>query len=215
MRHTDLQPVASSDAALLDLLRRAEGLGIGQLARAMGVTATAVRQRLNRLMRDGLIERTVDRAGDDGIAGRGRPGHVYRLTDRGRRRAGDNFGDLAVAMWKEIRAIKDADVRRGLLERLASNMAEAYGAHVSGESAENRMESVSKLLSDRGVPFSVEKTAELPVLVAEACPYPGLPEQDRSLCAMERMLFSKLVAHDVRLTGCRLDGASCCTFEMS
>ena len=118
-------------------------------------------------------------------------------------------------MWKEIRAVKDPDVRRGLLERLARTMAEMYGPQVSGATTEERMQSVSELLRGRGVPFSVKKTDKLPVLVAEACPYPGLPEHDRSLCAMERMLFSKLVAQDVRLTSCRLDGMSCCTFEMS
>lgn len=214
MREIELKHVATSDTAMLDLLRRAGELGIGQLAEAMDVTATAIRQRVNRLMRQGLVERTLQRQ-EEGLAGRGRPSHCYRLTDRGRRQAGDNFADLAMAMWKEIRAIKDPEVRRGLLDRLAATMADAYRPQVSGATAEDRMESVSKLLSERGVPFSVDKTSELPVLVAEVCPYPGLPEHDRSLCAMERLLFSKLVAQDVRLTGCRLDGASCCTFEMS
>ena len=215
MQPIELQNVENSDTTMLDLLRKADALGIGQLASAMGVTATAIRQRLNRLMRQGLIERSLTRADEESPAGRGRPSYCYRLTDRGRRHAGDNFGDLAVVMWKEIRAVKDPEVRRGLLERLAKAMAEMYGPQVTGETAEERMRSVSQLLRGRGVPFSVQHTGGLPVLVAEACPYPGLPEQDRSLCAMERMLFSKLVAQDVRLTDCRLDGASCCTFEMS
>jgi predicted ArsR family transcriptional regulator len=200
---------------MLDLMRRNAELGIGQLASGLGITATAVRQRLNRLMRHGLVERFSARQEEDGHGLRGRPSHRYRLTETGRRQAGDNFGDLAVALWKEIRAIKDPEVRRGLLERLAATLADSYEPQVAGESAEDRMHSVSRLLSERGVPFSVDKVAGLPVLVAEVCPYPGLPEHDRSLCAMERMLFSKLVAQDVRLTGCRLDGANCCTFEMS
>jgi len=210
----NLHNAESSDSVMLDMLRRNSALGIGQLAEGMGVTATAIRQRLNRLMRQGLIERTAGR-GDDMPAGRGRPSFRYRLTDRGLRLAGDNFGDLAVAMWKEIRAVKDPEVRRGLLERISTAMANMYAPQVSGESVEERMNSVSHLLKGRGVPFSVARSGALPVLVAEACPYPGLPEQDRSLCAMERMLFSKLISQDVRLTGCRLDGASCCTFEMS
>lgn len=214
MQDIDVQHIESSDSAMLGLLGRGGELRIGQLASGMGVTATAVRQRLTRLMRQGFIERTATRA-EETPAGRGRPSFRYRLTERGKRLAGDNFGDLAAAMWKEIRAVKDAEIRRGLLERLATTMAAMYEPHVSGGSAAERMESVSQLLKGRGVPFSVERSGALPVLVAEACPYPGLPEHDRSLCAMERLLFAKLVAHDVRLTGCRLDGANCCTFEMS
>jgi hypothetical protein len=30
---------------------------------------------------------------------------------------------------------------------------------------------------------------------------------------MERMLFSELVGDNLKLTNCRLDGGSCCTFE--
>jgi hypothetical protein len=35
----------------------------------------------------------------------------FRLTEKGRRRAGANFADLAIALWQEIREIKDPEVR--------------------------------------------------------------------------------------------------------
>ena len=47
----------SSDAVLIDLLRKEEHLAVAELASRLRVTATAVRQRLDRLMKDGLIER--------------------------------------------------------------------------------------------------------------------------------------------------------------
>ncbi|MCE9545229.1 MAG: MarR family transcriptional regulator [Planctomycetia bacterium] len=212
---TSPNSIESSDAAVLDLMRRnSDGLGVTELAVAMGVTATAVRQRLNRLIGQGLLEKAVVR-GAEGRGGRGRPSHRYRLTALGRRAGGTNFGDLAIAMWKEIRAVKDPEVRRGLLGRLSDAMADMYGGQAAGTTPGERMHSVAAMFQERKVPFSVDSSGKLPVLVAEACPYPGLPEQDHSLCAMERLLFSKLVDHDVRLTACRLDGANCCTFEMA
>ena len=76
------------------------------------------------------------------------------------------------------------------------------------------MESVRQLLADRKVPFTVETSGQLPVLTALACPYPDLAEQDRGICAVEKMLFSELLSTPVRLTECRLDGAStCCRFQ--
>ena len=69
----------------------------------MGVTATAVRQRLQRLMAEGLIERHTERKG------RGRPNHRYSLTEKGERSAGTNFSDLAVVLWEEIKAVDDPD----------------------------------------------------------------------------------------------------------
>jgi predicted ArsR family transcriptional regulator len=197
----------SSDIGILDLLRRISPLGVAQLAKATGVTPTAVRQRLVRLMANGLVGRQVVRTG------RGRPSHRYVLTEKGRRQTGANFVDLTLALWQEIRAIEDPQVRRGLLERIARRMAAMYGRQVSGNTTAERMECVSRIFAERDVPFTVEESGPLPVLTALACPYPELAEQDRSVCAMERMVFSELVGSRLRLADCRLDGDACCRFE--
>jgi predicted ArsR family transcriptional regulator len=198
----------SSDVAMLDLLRKSGGMSIVDMARAMNVTATAVRQRLARLMSQGLIEREVTRAA------RGRPSHRYLLTEKGRRQSGANFIDLALALWQEIRAIKDEDVRKGLLQRVAGHLADAYRPQVTGSTVGERMENVKELFAERKVPFEVDRSGDLPVLTALACPYPELAEQDRGICAVESMLFRELLGGSVRLTDCRLDGAStCCRFE--
>jgi predicted ArsR family transcriptional regulator len=196
----------SSDIGILDLLRKAGPLSVVQLSNAMRVTATAVRQRLSRLMAQGLIDRELARAG------RGRPSHRYLLTEKGRRQTGANFADLALALWSEVHSIKDPEVRRGLLQRIAKSMAKMYGHEVTGATTAERMTALSRVFNDRDVPFEVEGTAALPVLTAVACPYPELAEQDRSVCAMERMMFSELLGDRVRLTDWRLDGASCCRF---
>ncbi len=197
-----------SDAGLMDLLRESGSRGVAELATAMNVTATAIRQRLVRLMADGLIEREVTKIP------RGRPSHRYRLTEKGIRQSGSNFADLAIAMWQEIRQIKDPEVRAGLLRRIAQTMAGAYSGKVSGESTRERMEAVQQLLAERKVPFAVDTSGKLPVLTALACPYPDLAEQDRGICAVEKILFTELLGTPVRLTECRLDGASnCCRFQ--
>ena len=51
----------TSDRGLLELLRRQGQLGIGELTAAMHVTATAVRQRLVRLMAGGLVQRETNK----------------------------------------------------------------------------------------------------------------------------------------------------------
>ena len=197
-----------SDSTVLDLLRRQGSLGIAELAEATGVTATAVRQRLNRLMGRGYVGRQVLRTG------RGRPSHRYSLTEEGRRAAGNNYADLALALWNEVRAIEDPEVRRGLISRLAGTLAAAYGEQVRGATVESRLQSLASLFAARDIPLRVEKSeTALPVLTADACPYPELAETDHTICAMERLLFSQVVGHPLQLTSCRLDGASCCTFQ--
>lgn len=198
-----------TDRTVLDLLCRVESVTVGDLAREMGVTATAVRQRLNRLMGQRMIERSTVGSG------RGRPSHQYRLTEKGRRSTGQNFTDLALALWKEIRDIPDAAVRKGLLGRIACTLAETYAPQMQGMTPAARMLEIKRLFAEKNIPFSVDESQSLPILTAHACPYPDLAEKDREICTMEKKLFSNLLMEDVKLTACRLDGANCCTFEMN
>lgn len=200
----------TSDADLMDLLRSNGPLGVTEMAKAVEVTPTAIRQRLTRLMAQGLIEREAVRAG------RGRPKHRYQLTHKGLRLSGTNFTDLALALWREIGAISDLDERRVLLERVVRALANGYAREIQGKTTAERMRSLSTLLSERRVPFSVENstnTQDIPMLVAHACPYPELAEEDRQICDLEKTLFSELLGRDIELTQCRLDGGSCCQFQ--
>jgi len=200
-----------SDKGLVDYLRRAGASTISELVDFAGVTATAVRQRINRLMEQGLVVRQAE------SAGRGRPTHRYSLTAAGVQSGGNNYSDLVSVLWSEIRAIDDPDVRHGLLKRIVSRLAERYREQMSGTSLEERMESLVGLMQQRDVPFEITASADgqLPVLTALACPYPDLVELDRSICSMEKMLFSEVLGEGVKLGSCRLDGESCCTFEAS
>lgn len=204
-----MQDYLSSDTALLDLLRKHPTLSVTQMALAMEVTATAVRQRLNRLMGQGHVQRTTLKSG------RGRPVHRYELTTNGRRLSGANFADLAVALWQEIRSIEDPEIRRGLLSRISKRLAALYADRVAGSTVEERMRSISALFADKRIPLEVDLSGELPVLKAHSCPYPGLAESDRGLCSMEKILLSELLGQNLKLEECRLDGGNCCTFQPS
>jgi len=199
--------IIASDVTILDLLRKRGAMSVPEMAELMEVTATAVRQRLTRLMAQGFIDRETVRAG------RGRPSHNYVLTDKGRRKSGANFADLSIALWQEIREIRDPEIRRGLVQRISRRLAEMYESEVHATTVAARMEQLAELFSKRRIPFEVTHEGGLPILTALACPYLDLAEQDRSICAMERMLFSELLGESVRLSKCRLDGDACCTFE--
>lgn len=197
----------SSDAELLDLLRSNGPMSVIEMAELFEVTPTAVRQRLSRLMAQELIEREAVRAG------RGRPKHRYQLTQKGLRLTGSNFTDLALALWREISAIEDMQIRRTLLERVVKALASGYAREMEGRTTTERMQALSRILGQRRVPFTVEREGTMPVLTAHACPYPELAESDRSICALEKILFSELLGQDLELSKCRLDGDSSCQFQ--
>ena len=199
----------SSDETLLNFMRREGPVTISALVAEMGVTATAVRQRLRRLMSQGLIERKTERKS------RGRPNHRYLLTEKGERSAGTNFADMAIVLWEEIKSVEDPAIRRGLLKRIADRFVAKYRDRVVGETLDERMGALAEVMRERDIPFAINKSSELPVLSALACPYPELAKMDRGVCTMEKLMLSEMLGESVRLSACRLDGATCCTFTPS
>ncbi len=198
----------STDADFLDLLRTTGPLSVAELADAMEVTPTAVRQRLTRLMGQEIIQREALRNG------RGRPKHRYWLTDKGMRMTGSNFTDLAMALWKEVRALEDLELRREMLRRIARALARGYANQIQGSSPAERLHSVAEILAQRRIPVTVDDSSPHPTLTTQVCPYPALAEQDNSICTLERMMFSELVGQDVKLTQCRLEGNAQCQFQV-
>ena len=198
----------TSDGQLLDLLRQHESASIAEIARATcghgHGRAAAVEPA------DGAGADRVARSPARAAVG---PAIATRSRKRAAGRRATNFSDLAVVLWDEIRKVKDEEVRRGLLERIAEAMARMYREQVVGTTLSERMESLKALFAKRRVPLEVDQRGELPVLTVKECPYPELAEKDRGICAVERMLFAKLVEQPMRLSQCRLDGHNCCQFE--
>ena len=197
---------------MIDALRVDESLGVGELSATLGVTATAVRQRLARLMRAGWVERRT-------LGGRrGRPAHVYSLTEAGQRLGGDNFRDLAMVLWQELRGVRDPEVRRGFIGRVGAGLAGLHRADVTGADPAARLRVVADIMRSRDIACTIEEAGNdggaAPVLTSYTCPYPDLAEQDRGICAAERVMIEELVGDAVRLAECRLDGGSCCRFTL-
>lgn len=204
--------VRSVDRDLLDALRSGEAVGIGELTERLGVTATAVRQRIERMLEGGLVER------EKVVAGRGRPTFTYRLTLRGHRRAGADPAELVGALWHEILAVEDAELRRAILDRVARRLGQRYrqqgGEQFESHSLEERMHSLTHVLAGHRITADVATTGQLPVLGFRACPHPDLASEAgrRAMCHLEEQMLSEALGSEVHLKSCRLDGAPCCQF---
>ena len=73
---TDRQPMCDKD--LLRLLADQRGRSVTEMTAHFRVTQTAIRQRLRRLMGEQLVTRKRD-----GERQRGRPKHLYCITNQG------------------------------------------------------------------------------------------------------------------------------------
>lgn len=197
------------DQAVLQLLQQQGRATIQDLCEAMSVTATAVRQRLNRLQDVGLIYRETIRTS------RGRPHHAYVLTDAGRQQLGDNYAELAILLWDELRQIEEPAIRHRVLSKVEEQLSRRYGAAVTGTTVEQRFEQLRNVLLEKGFRVEVAVHNGLPVLREQHCPYHKLAVGDADICAMEQRVFERVLGVSLTLTQSCRNGYGCCEFHLT
>ncbi|MAG92956.1 MAG: transcriptional regulator [Planctomycetaceae bacterium] len=196
-----------ADQQFLEDLHRLGAATVNGLCESIGVTATAVRQRLTRLQSQELVARESVKTD------RGRPHHIYRVTEKGLGQLGDNYRELAMILWREIKAIEDLPVLRSVLGGIRDAMTARLSTSVAGDSINDRFRELQSAMSDRGYSVEVDLEGELPILRETNCPYQELATLDPSICELEQQVFQQLLGTDVELTQCCLDGHTCCEFQ--
>jgi predicted ArsR family transcriptional regulator len=193
---------------ILKALLVGRGKSVKELASECGLTATGIRHHLSRLMAEGLVRRRGAKGG------RGRPRFIYFVPTEVQHRLGNNFADLAVAMWEELGACQDRAFATKLLRQAGDRLGRWYRELLPGTTAAVRAEGLAQLLRQRGVLGEVEHRPAVAVLRLMQCPYQRLAEGDRRVCGIERRMLTAALEANVRLTRCRLDGEPCCEYEV-
>ena len=144
----------SSDRELLDLIRRSGPVTVAEMAAHLGVTGTAIRNRLARLLGTGLVERTAEHQG------RGRPRHTYQASVVAQKRLGQNYADLAVVLWDEMMGTsRGPQAAGGSVRPRDRATGRDVSSQVSGQEWEGRLVQLTNLLHDRGVEAEVAQDA--------------------------------------------------------
>lgn len=196
------------DRVLRALLTRGDRT-VRDLVAECGITATAVRHHLQRLMARGLVARREERSG-----ARGRPRYVYYVPSDVRSELASNFADLAVALWEELDECEDRGFATRLLRQVGDRLGRVYARFVGRGTLGERVRRLAELLRRRGVVAEASETEQGPVLRLLACPYARLAEGDRKVCGIERRILTEALGARVLLQQCRLDGRDCCEFRV-
>src|SRR5580700_7422319 len=199
--------VEHSDRQFLERLHQLGGGTVQEICADLGVTATAVRQRLLRLQASNMVARELVRAG------RGRPHHVYRVTQAALCELGDNYAELAQILWRELRNIEEPSIRERLVSRVEDALVEQFGKVAARAPLSDRMSQLTSALRERGFQVEMDQSGPLPILRENSCPYYELASEDPAICELEQAVFRRVLGADVKLTQCCLDGHHCCEFQ--
>ena len=147
-----LETLPDTRRALLEDLKEHGEATADELARRLGVTASAVRQHLSAMQGDALVERREVRNGP------GRPRHVYRVGAAGEVLFPKAYNDLANEVLDHIAAEDPALVDR-VFERRRRRRTEAAKARVAGKAFDEQVAELTRILDEDGYLASWEPMA--------------------------------------------------------
>ncbi len=206
----DRFPPHSPAGRIVALLARHGSLTVSELAGELGVTATAVRQHVHRLLYEGWVERGRRHKGP------GRPADVLSLSDQGRRLFAGDLADFTRLLLDELTRAeghsKVQELMRRTLERLNADLAGRLG---SGGDTVERVRRLVELLAERGTVADTTTTDDGVRLNVYTCPFHGLAGPSLELCELERETLSRLTGQEARLSQCLASGHSRCEFQVA
>ncbi len=195
---------------VLNVLLRKGPQTVKELQEELGLSSTAVRLHLNRLMAQGYIEPREERRGV------GRPVKVYHLTEKARTAMGSHSESLALALLEEMLRLEGPEKVRVLLDRVSARLADDYGAAVRSPILYQRVQELARALEQRGILADVIRVGEDAIFIREyTCPYYDLAQDYRAICEMEESLLSQVLGMPVTLEACMMDGEHGCMFAVS
>ncbi|HTL50016.1 MAG TPA: winged helix-turn-helix transcriptional regulator [Steroidobacteraceae bacterium] len=199
----------SRNRLMRHLLRNKSGASIDDMAGAVGVTRTAVRQHLAALMRDGLVA-----AGQTRPTG-GRPEQLFVLSSRGREefpRRYSWFAQLLLEAMEKEHGTAGLRVRLGRIA--AAVVAQIRQSSPATGSRRERVESLATLMSELG--YDARTAADLggaPTIEADNCVFHELATRNPEICHFDLALLSGFSGSKVQLHECMARGGHVCRFQ--
>lgn len=199
-----LQGLGRTQQDLLSaLLYQPSGMSIDELAHALTITRTAVRQHLAALERDGLVARGQTRP-----TGR-RPEQLHQLTDRGKELFPRQYHLLASLVIGEVATLVGHDGLITLMRNLGSKMAADLEQQAIKE--EKIVEHMNNAGYEANVFFRSGGEKEI---VAHNCVFHHLAATHPEVCELDLALIGSLGHSTVEHLTCMVRGATVCTFHL-
>jgi predicted ArsR family transcriptional regulator len=188
---------------LLEALKHFGPATLRDAAAGLGLARETVREHVNALAADGLVERAGTRR-----AGPGRPEVLYRLTARAEslfpRRDGEVLADLAAYL---LARGGEAELKR-FFEQRAERRLGAARPRLAGLRGRKRLEGVARILSEEG--YMADVTGG--TLRLAHCPLRSVVSVTRLPCRAELNLVESLLGRRLKRTDYLPDGGASCSY---
>jgi len=187
----------------LDLLKIHGPANIPGLARLLGVNPNAVRQQLEALHREGLVDMKTARRGV------GRPTQIWSLTPKAEALFPQAYGMMAVDLLRRLREIDGDEKIAKLFARRTRGLLKEYRKRLSGKNPVDRLRELARIRDREGYMARPSPGG----LTEHHCPIAALAKEFPLVCQYEKLLFEAALGVKVDRTQHLASGDSACVYR--
>lgn len=196
---------------ILQLLKMHGEMTVGELSQELEVSGVNVRGHLSRLERDGLVSMRSENSHE-----RGRPSHIYRLTDKGHATFPSSYNMLASDVLKQVKRIFGNQAVRSIFAGRADEFLQQLQERCKDKPLEGtKVSELADLLRSMGyiVEVSAVGTNEY-MLTINHCPISEVATSFPEICAAELKMQREALDAKVSLRRTIPQGGAKCFYRI-
>jgi predicted ArsR family transcriptional regulator len=193
---------------ILQLLKMRAGMTVSQLTDALPISQMGIRQHLAILEAEDLVEYNREKQK------RGRPLHIYRLTEQANNLFPTTYANFAVGLMNEVAKFNGPGfINKVFQERMKSQL-QTYQQRLQGKDLSERVKELARIRDEEGYMACFDENDDDYVLIEHNCPISVIAEEYPYVCEIELGLFRQSLGTKVVREEHLMQGSHKCCYRI-
>lgn len=180
-----------------------------ELAETLGISSMGVRQHLTILEKDGLVEHHREKLQ------RGRPVHLYYLTEKGNNLFPTTYDSFAVDLLDEVVKFNGSGFINKVFRSRMKSQTDVYKQRLKGKTLEDKVNELAQIRTEEGYMAEVTDEGDDYVLIEYNCPILTIVDKYPHVCNIELALFRQSLGEKLVREEHLIDGCHRCSYRIS
>ena len=191
---------------IINLLKINGKMTINEVSTQLDMSSMGVRQHLNSLEREGLVEYSRQKPS------RGRPKYIYTLTEQAKEMFPESYKSLTIEVLEEAEDIGGENLVNQLFTKRMESQIQSYTKRLQGKNLNKKVKELAKIRSEEGYMAKISKNGDNYSLVEHHCPISMIAKKYRILCETEKKLFQRVLGVEVKREHHLMCGSHKCSY---
>ncbi len=193
---------------ILQLLKMRSSMTVSELTEALHISAMGVRQHLTILEEEGLVEYHSEKHG------RGRPHHLYSLTDDANSLFPTTYANFAVGLMNEVAKFNGPGFINKVFRSRMKSQLQMYQERLDGKDLVERIKELARIRDEEGYMARFDENDTDYVLIEHNCPIAAIAQEYPHVCEIELGLFRQSLGTKVYRVEHLMQGSHRCCYRI-